>query len=196
MIQGCYREIKYIDPKNGDEYLYTLCRRSDNWNAYYFKKYKIINGMRRKNDEDEFTIVTENYDDVEKITEAPKHYFDYMFKSRTSRLYEVGFEVHKPDKEDITSNDINYKRASKVYSDDIDVLDNYKSMNFEDDIILYAKEEKRLSSDALLPNTSKKYYVRILIWVEYGKSLDDMKDIIVSFINENLDDDNDSEQND
>lgn len=190
MIQGCYREIKYIDPKNGDEYLYTLCRRSDNWNAYYFKKYKIINGMRHKNDEDEFTIVTENYDDVEKITEAPKHYFDYMFKSRTSRLYEVSFEVYKPDKGN-TNIRINYNRSSKVYSDDIANIDNYRSMNFEDDMILYAKEEKRVPSDTLLPNTSKKYWVRILIWVEYGKSLDDMKDDMVSFINENLD--NDSE---
>lgn len=190
MIQGCYREIKYTDAKTNEEYLYTLARRSDNWNAYYFKKYKIINGMRRKNDEDEFTIVTENYDDVEKITEAPKHYFDYMFKSRTSRLYEVGFEVHKPEG-DVVS--ICIKHTNAVYSDDITNIDDYKSMNFEDDIILHAKEEKRLPSDALLPNTSKKYYVRILIWVEYGKSLGDMKDDIVSFINEKLDNDNDND---
>lgn len=192
MIEGCAWKIKYVDPKNGDEYVYTLYRRSDNWNAYYFTKYKRINDMLRKNDEDEFTIVTENYDDIEKILDAPKHYFDYIFKSQTSRLYEVSFEVYKPDKGD-TNIRINYNRSSKVYSDDIANIDNYKSMNFEDDMILYAKEEKRLSSDALLPNISKKYYVRILIWVEYGKSLNDMKDDIASFINEKLDNDNDSE---
>lgn len=195
MIEGCSYKIKYIDPKNGDEYLYTLYRRSDNWNAYYFTKYRYINGMLRKNDEDEFTIVAENYDDIEKIIEAPKHYFDYMFKSQTSRLYDVGFEVYKPDKGDMNIR-INYNRSSTVYSDDIANIDDYKSMNFEDDIILCGKEEKRLASDTLLPNTSKKYYVRILIWVEYGKSLNDMKDDIVSFINEKLDNDNDSEQND
>lgn len=192
MIEGCVRKIKYIDPKNGDEYLYTLCRRCDNWNAYYFTKYKRINDMLRKNDEDDFTIVTENYDDIEKISDAPKHYFDYMFKSQISRLYAVSFEVYKPDKGD-TNIRINYNGSSKVYSDDISQIDNYKSMNFEDDIILYAKEEKRVPSDALLPNPSKKYLVRILIWVEYGKSLDDMKDDIVSFINENLDNDNDND---
>lgn len=192
MIEGCYREIKYTDTKTNEEYLYTLARRSDNWNAYYFTKYRIINGIRRKNDEDKFTIVTEDWDDIEKITAAPKHYFDYMFKSRTSRLYEVSFEVYKPDEGD-TNIRINCKRSSKVYSDDIDTIDNYKSMNFEDAIILCDKEEKRLPSDALLPNTSKKYYVRILVWVEYGKSLDDMKDTISSFINEKLDNDNDND---
>ena len=192
MIEGCGWKINYVDQKNGDEYVYTLYRTSDNLNAYYFTKYKRINDMLRKNDEDKFTIVTENYDDIEKILDAPKHYFDYMFKSQTSRLYEVSFEVYKPDKGD-TNIRINYDRSSKVYSDDIANIDNYKSMNFEDDIILCDKEEKRLSSDALLPNTSKKYYVRILIWVEYGKSLNDMKDAISSFINEKLDNDNDSE---
>lgn len=164
MIEGCVRKIKYIDPKNGDEYLYTLFRRSDNWNAYYFTKYILINGDLRRNDEYEFTIVVENYDDIEKILDAPKHYFDYMFKSQTSRLYEVLFEVYKPDKGD-TNIRINYDRSSKVYSDDIVNIDNYKSMNFEDDIILYAKEEKRVPSDTLLPNISKKYLVRILICI-------------------------------
>ncbi|MBR5296339.1 MAG: hypothetical protein IKU29_00510 [Parabacteroides sp.] len=193
MIEGSSWKIKYIDPKNGDEYLYTLYRRSDNWNSYYFSKYKLVNGRLHRNDDDEFTIVTENCDDIEKITEAPKHYFDYMFKSQTSRLYNVGFEVYKPDEGD-TNIRINYNRSSKVYSDDIDnIIDDYKSMNFEDDIILYEKEEKILSSDTLLSNPSKKYWVRILIWVEYGKSLDDMKDDIISFINKNLDNDNDSE---
>lgn len=189
MIQGCYREIKYTDTKTNEEYLYTLARRSDDLNLYYFNKYRFTNGVDKVSIAEICVYLTDHNDDLEKICKNPKMYFDYMIHSRTSALYDI--------------NVLAYISESKVTK--LVLLTPYLNINDEmlatskldySENILYINsiyEPGATENARIYGKCDGCYKYNLFVWIEYGKTFADIKDDIISFINEKLDNDNDSE---